>query len=676
MHNGQQAVEEIGHGKTHQQRFVGGSFLPLIFSFLILITLPISVVCSPTSQNAELGAPSSALTRRAPNGTLLECIQVSAPVFNPEAPRCEQTLMVHTFGFSYGMPFVGEYIPPPCNFTRVTFNFTVTSAGRQFDRLAVMFFNDTEIWRTSTAEPTAKGIVWTYMKDMSNFLTLFNEPQKIIFDLGNLVDDTYTGSWYTSLTATFWSAETNNSPADVIIPISAHGAASNSSSVFVVPENRAMNEVTLPRNAKKAIFSISSCGQATEEFWWSNVLQSDIDAFGSNTDITLYGHSPFREVQLFIDGILAGVAWPFPIIFTGGIVPGFWRPVVGIDAFDLREDEIDISAFIPLLSDGKAHTFEIKIAGVDDNGQGTGALTEAVGSNWVVTGKIFLWLDRNGKVTTGTQPVIKTQTSLKLGSTRKGVNGSVDSLEYYIKVARSLSITSTVKTSLGSQTATWNQNLAFSNEGLFSNRGNDQISSQTTTGADVSSNQYSKAFDYPLWVLSTYTLHPGGNYSIDGKMTRGKNLRTVGGLAFDTGLETFDFSHSPGNFGNSFVGTLSKNSQNGTASYLAVPAQKKSYGSGTTEQYYSLAGTGSPVATFQDGDNPAVQGGAELYHRHVLAANDSIVFDEETFGDVSVKHRHNAPDSGFSQRTFAEHGIMAMLGRGPAGVGGDGNRRH
>lgn len=35
-----------------------------------------------------------------------------------------------------------------------------------------------------------------------------------------------------------------------------------------------------------------------------------------------YGYSPFREVQLFIDGMLAGVAWPFPVIFTGGVVPG------------------------------------------------------------------------------------------------------------------------------------------------------------------------------------------------------------------------------------------------------------------------------------------------------------------------------------------------------------------
>lgn len=77
------------------------------------------------------------------------------------------------------------------------------------------------------------------------------------------------------------------------------------------------------------------------KFWWSNAPQSAIDTFPRYG--RLYGYSPFREIQLLIDGMLAGVAWPFPTIFTGGIVPGLWRPVVGIDAFDLKEYEVDIT---------------------------------------------------------------------------------------------------------------------------------------------------------------------------------------------------------------------------------------------------------------------------------------------------------------------------------------------
>lgn len=49
-------------------------------------------------------------------------------------------------------------------------------------------------------------------------------------------------------------------------------------------------------------------------------MQSDVNTFPQYGE--LYGYSPFREIQLFVDGMLAGVAWPFPVIFTGGVVPG------------------------------------------------------------------------------------------------------------------------------------------------------------------------------------------------------------------------------------------------------------------------------------------------------------------------------------------------------------------
>lgn len=102
-------------------------------------------------------------------------------VVDAKACVTNQTLMQYTFAQSYGVPFVGEldtcieifhkqlshlrlgsYIPPKCKFNRVTFNLTVTSIGRQYDRLGFMYFGSTEIWRTSTAEPTATGIMYDH----------------------------------------------------------------------------------------------------------------------------------------------------------------------------------------------------------------------------------------------------------------------------------------------------------------------------------------------------------------------------------------------------------------------------------------------------------------------------------------------------------------------------------
>ncbi|OCL04515.1 hypothetical protein AOQ84DRAFT_300730 [Glonium stellatum] len=627
---------------------------------LILISLPYSVLAFLTTPGQPELLSFRTLANRASNlsSSLLEVFQVSPPILSPADATCKQTLMVHSFAYSYGHPYVGEYTPPSCEFNKVTFNFTVTSAGRQYDRLGLMYFNDTEIFRTSTAEPTATGIEWTYIKDMSNYLVLFKEPQKIIFDLGNLIDSTYTAPFNTTLAATFFVEDGTAAPADAILPISARQSATDSPSAFMVPPQNATNTLTLPQNVKKAVFSIAACGQSTEEFWWSNALSSNTETFPNVT--VLYGYSPFRELQLYIDGMLAGVAWPFPVIFTGGVVPGFWRPIVGIDAFDLREDEIDISAFLPLLCDGKQHTFEIRVVGIND-GDGHGTLTQTVGSYWVVTGKVFLWLDSSGWITTGSDPVrvVPPPTLHMSSSTGAAANGTNITLDYSVQVQRHLSFSSTIQTSQGPHVASWRQTLSYSNYGNFTDQGNAEITNQRTNGIDVSSNGYSKVYGYPLYVYSVYAAGAGGNFSIAGTMDRSKNVQMVGQLAFPSELQSFDTSSSTKA---SFSGTSSNNRQNGSATYLAVPSQTKSYSWGSTEQDLSLVGIQASPSALQTGA-PTVQGSSELYHRHVLATNGTVIEDEHTLAGQTSQNNYLTILA--DKQSFARPNVKAMLGRGP-----------
>jgi hypothetical protein len=124
--------------------------------------------------------------KRAPTPSLLEVFQIHPPVltvanngalqitddsnnsnsgnYGNNHQICEEVLAVHSFGYSYGQPFIGNYTPPACKFNRVTWNLTVVSAGRQFDRLGIVYLGNIEVFRTSTAEPTANGIIWTYLK--------------------------------------------------------------------------------------------------------------------------------------------------------------------------------------------------------------------------------------------------------------------------------------------------------------------------------------------------------------------------------------------------------------------------------------------------------------------------------------------------------------------------------
>lgn len=642
---------------------------------------------------ARRQAPPTSSAAAAP--TVLECFQVAPPVLTPHGASyqaaesdgsevflntggstsgeaCTVLLMEHSFAWSYGMPFIGAYTPPSCAFNRVVMNFTVTSQGRQFDRLALMYLGDTEVWRTSTAEPVQPpGIRWTYLKDMTPYLSLWKTAQKLIFDLGNLIDDKYTGPFNTTLTATFFTADDTSGaapPSDLVIPISKRQSAADAVSQFTLPADDATNTISsFPRNANRAVFSVSACGQASEEFWWSNVPQSDALAFNATAG-AFPAYSPFREVQVLIDGQLAGVQWPFPVIFTGGVVPSLHRPIVGIDAFDLREHEIDITPFLPLLCDGASHTFTIRVAGIDDTAPGDARLTQTVGDSWYVTGKIFVWLDADaGSVTTGDSPVVSQSgptitLSHELGKTANGTN---ETLAYTTLVQRRFVATNAqVKTQRSSGGASWSQTLTYSNKGYISGFGYNQINDFSVVGADVAASSgsngaaYTADYRYPLFANQTYSVSPQGNLTLRAHVVQGKQLLVAGVSAFPNGLEAF--VSTPATEGKRFAGgSLLATTKEGTASFFQTGDGRNSSGFGTSAQVLTFGGVSARGAM---GDRPD----AELYFRNVTAVNGTVVYDRERVAGVGGGRDGEVPGGGQKQHysDFAPAGApRVFMGR-------------
>lgn len=512
-------------------------------------------------------------------------------------------------------------------------NFTVVSEGRQFDRLALMYFGDTEVWRTSTAEPTQPpGIRWTFLKDMTEYLYFWKSPQKLIFDLGNLVDDKYTGSFNATLTATFFVAdiETDDAPpADLVVPISAKKGATNGASQFTLPADNATSTISLPRNINRAVFSISANGQASEEFWWGNVLQSDVLTF-SKTAGQLFGLSPFREVQLLIDGNLAGVQWPFPVIFTGGVVPSLHRPIVGLQAFDLREQQIDITPWLPLLCDGTDHTFTIKVSGLNDSEDNSSvALTERVNDSWYVTGKIFIWLDEEGSITTGTSPMVEfvgpnISLSRRVTQNETGIN---ETLAFNTTVERTINIKSTINSKSHTGESSWSQALSYSNQAFVSNFGLTQLNNFTIAGVDSAkgpSTSYKAVYTYPLYGNQTYSVSPQGNLTISAHLIEGLELHIEGGSVFPTGLEAFENISDTERV--SYSASHLKTHRDGTAFFYQTGDKKNSSGYGSTNQIFHFAGSKGGAGSDID----------ELYFRNVTAVNGTVVADSERMTGVET----------------------------------------
>ncbi|EFQ36813.1 hypothetical protein CGRA01v4_11110 [Colletotrichum graminicola] len=568
----------------------------------------------------EMAASTSSL--RTP---LLDTFQVAEPVLLPSGAAGEETitvtLMDHQFANSYGIPFVGSYVPPDFEFDHVVINFTVEVKGRQFDRWGGVYLGDVNIFSTSTAEPTANGITWTWLKDSTAYLSLWKQPQTLIFQLDNVITDVYTGLLNSTLTATFFNSPVQSggqAPADLILPVSAQKSRVTGS-FWTYPEEDATASLRFPRNVNRAVFSSSVKGQGNEEFWWSNVPQSAVDAF--EPDVGAYpGYSPFREVQVLVDGQLAGVQWPFPVIFTGGVVPQLHRPIVGIDAFDLRDHEIDISPWLPLLCDGNNHTIGIRVVGLVDDGVTSASLSDTTESSWYLVGKVFLWLDDEDSVTTGVMgstanqdPAIEFSQTLKQNAT--GFNSTLD---YAISVKRNFSITSRVSTQKGNGTATWSQNLLYSNVGGLYANGYGGINTFSTIGKESSNSpgwDYETTFSYPLYCNTTTSYLPEGNLTLWAQLDQGLKLHVQGNTVYPTGLEAFQRE------GAEWAASVIDTDRNGTANYSRYADNTVTSGAGRTHQVFRLSGL--------DGDGTYETPGEELYFRDVTAYNNSVVAQSE-----------------------------------------------
>ncbi|KAG5934799.1 hypothetical protein E4U60_003536 [Claviceps pazoutovae] len=511
-----------------------------------------------------------------------------------ERESCVVRLMEHVFANSYGRPFVANYVPPSpsscllaSTFNRVVVNFTVVSEGRQFDRLATMWLNDTEVWRTSTAEPKPHpGISWTYWKDMTHYLALWKQPQTLIFDLGNLINDKYTGSFNATLTATYLRLESKKTenhaayaiPADQILPISAGRGTSHAASAWVYPDEEAQTYISLPHNVKRAVVSLAATGQADEEFWWSNVPEASKDMFNGTT---LPGKGSFREVRLYIDGKIAGLSWPFPVVFTGGISPPLHRPIVGIQAFDLREQEIDVTPWLGVLCDGHAHHFRLEVVGADD---------VVPNRYWLLSGKIFLWLlnEAPGHVTTGPAPSISVNKPdyMPHDTSVRGKH-----VRYDQTLQRKLAIRSTIMAGSHLIDATWTQAFTMRNQGVVLAAGRFQNVTASYQGRDVATQNglavYQARYSYPLLSSSRQTA-PDGNYSLtlEANLTQSLDLMVSGKAVFPNGLEAF-LPFLGGNVSQARVSTT----KSGSAFFWQRDGGKTSGGSGSSHQRYVLLST-------------------------------------------------------------------------------------
>lgn len=294
-------------------------------------------------------------------------ITAAPPVTKPAGKSCQVT--VAEAQFRDFTPYKGTYTPPEgCGdrWSKVVLRLDGKVKGRQFDRLGYLHVGGVEIFRTSTPQPSPDGIEWSVEKDVTRYSDTFCGSRDVEMLIGNVVDDTYTGIIDVKVTLTFYPGK----------PAAYAGQPAATPDQVLTLDDR--STLTTPRNSERIVAEVYATGSGggCEEYWYLTV--PDAAPYSCQAD-----DGPYREVQVKVDGQLAGIAAPFPTVWTGGWSnPFLWYVVPGPRAFDIKPIEYDLTPFAGILNDGRPHRVEVSVVGVPE-GQ----------SGWSAPVNVLVWQD-------------------------------------------------------------------------------------------------------------------------------------------------------------------------------------------------------------------------------------------------------------------------------------------
>ncbi|XP_031248438.1 peptide-N4-(N-acetyl-beta-glucosaminyl)asparagine amidase A-like [Pistacia vera] len=433
--------------------------LPLaLLLFAVIIPPPLSLSSAVSSVDPYRYRYLKPLHRQSSPQEFIELAH-PLPSSDPVTPSCTLTIINHSFGNTINKrPFTAPYSPPsycPRPWSHVILEFHAKVKGEQYDRIAGLWLGGVELLRTSTAEPSESGIFWKVRKDITRYSSLLVQSNlNVTMMLENIVNDVFTGVYHVNVNLLFFkdkdvtgtvpsilSSDNFNStlgfesdkyyypPADLILPIS-NNDGEREGFWFRVESESDLNfkKIKFPRNAYRVILELYVSFHGNDEFWYLNPPNSYIE---KNNLTTSRGNGFYREVLVTIDGKLVASEIPFPVIFTGGINPLFWEPVVAIGAFNLPSYDLDLTPFLGVVLDGKEHKIGIEVK-------------DAI-SYWLVNANLHIWLDSgSSEVKAGSGEYRYPNLTLHTNEAFRFLDGRLD-----VKARRRTGYEGWVKSSLG-----------------------------------------------------------------------------------------------------------------------------------------------------------------------------------------------------------------------------------
>ena len=347
---------------------------------------------------------------------------------------------------------------PAGKWAEVVLDITGSEQGTQYDRLLNVYDGATQIFLGVTPEPTAAGITWHVQKDITGYLPILEGTQTFSTYIDNYTSSTDTGIPDVTAKLLFYPAGGGYAPAHTaslaspalagdatnetgpaspaaspgvpsdIVPIVPSGDSNDFNTVNAGQTLSA--SVTLPDDITTATLDLYAVGQINDEFWW--------------------GLNPgFREIEVSIDGKAAGVVWPYPYVYTGGVNPLIWRPLTGLHTMDVPSYRVDLTPFAGLLSGNGTHTISLTV--VNNNGY------------WLAGGDLMLTAGGapvSGSVSSDTLSFPNSSSTTSVSP----ISGSTDTTVTSESASDSYAISGTVTQGGRTYTDTLNQALQYGND--------------------------------------------------------------------------------------------------------------------------------------------------------------------------------------------------------------------
>ena len=425
-------------------------------------------------------------------------------VARPHTKHCEVTLLSNQAfadfsnkNFSFAPP---ADCPGPWSKVIFTGDFSI-EAGRQFDRTGQVFLGNVNIYFGTTAEPLkTQTDTWHVERDLTDYASLFKTPQTGYASLGNVVNDTYTSTIYGTFKLEFYQADFRD-PAPVTADIVAPVQNGGNSSSQVSSSDPVVQTFTLPRNVERAYLDVIAQSQNQEEQWFLCVPN---DIAGPLFDC---GNTAFREVEVSVDGKPAGVAPVYPWIYTGGLDPGLWRPIPGVQTLNFIPYRVDLTPFAGTLDDGQPHTVGVSVYNAY--------------SYFTVTAQLLAFEDHRRQQLTG-ELTSDTLTAPKPSVTNTVVldSNGIGSGTVTVTNSHSFKISGYVNTSHGRVETTVDEQVSFNSVGNISSTANSYgqdnvqtstVHSKTTTSEGPLFTTAESDFSFPITVSFLETIQSNGD---------------------------------------------------------------------------------------------------------------------------------------------------------------------